>query len=403
MKRRFVAVLLSLCLILAFIPVSAMAVEFDDAQGHWAEAAIDRWSDAGVVSGVGNNDFDPEGEMNRAQAASVFSELLQLTDEADISNFIDIPDNAWYAGHIAKCVDAGIMAGMSDTTMEPETTLSREMFFTMFAQAMGIEREETSDVKFNDSAEASSWAVGYINALANRGFISGMGDGSVEPLSDINRASVMALLNQAIVTYAVEEGAQNVDGTGIVLVLADNVSITADEPITVVVANEGATVSLAGATGGAEVIALENNVAVTDAPVGTTIAAKEGVTGTTANGQTVAPDSEITITAPSTGGGGGTIAPEKPDPEIVIGNNKYYWDDDKEEYYILVDGDEKEYVSNDVVQGDIDEAEKITIGDKVYVKGDDGEWYDIEDDPEEENPLQPDVTGDGTNIFEPVG
>ena len=61
MKRRFVAVLLSLCLILAFIPVSAMAVEFDDAQGHWAEAAIDRWSDAGVVSGVGNNDFDPEG------------------------------------------------------------------------------------------------------------------------------------------------------------------------------------------------------------------------------------------------------------------------------------------------------------------------------------------------------
>lgn len=324
MKRRFVAVLLSLCLILAFIPVSAMAVEFDDAQGHWAEAAIDRWSDAGVVSGVGNNDFDPEGEMNRAQAASVFSELLQLTDEADISNFTDIPDNAWYAGHIAKCVAAGIMAGTGNNQMEPEATLSREMFFTMFAQAMGIEREETSDVKFNDSAEASSWAVGYINALANRGFISGMGDGSVEPLSDINRASVMALLNKAIVTYAVEEGAQNVDGTGIVLVLADNVSITADEPITVVVAKEGATVSLAGATGGAEVIALENNVAVTDAPVGTTIAAKEGVTGTTANGQTVAPDSEITITAPSTGGGDnpsiidpddpGTDDPEESDP-----------------------------------------------------------------------------------------
>ena len=324
MKRRFVAVLLSLCLILAFIPVSAMAVEFDDAQGHWAEAAIDRWSDAGVVSGVGNNDFDPEGEMNRAQAASVFSELLQLTDEADISNFTDIPDNAWYAGHIAKCVAAGIMTGMGNNQMEPEATLSREMFFTMFAQAMGIEREETSDVQFSDAGETSSWAVGYINALANRGFISGMGDGSVEPLSDINRASVMALLNQAIVSYAVEEGAQNVDGTGIVLVLADNVSITADEPITVVVANEGATVSLAGATGGAEVIALENNVAVTDAPVGTTIAAKEGVTGTTANGQTVAPDSEITITAPSTGGGDnpsiidpddpGTDDPEESDP-----------------------------------------------------------------------------------------
>ena len=383
MKRRFVAVLLSLCLILVFIPVSAMAVEFDDAQGHWAEAAIDRWSDAGVVSGVGNNDFDPEGEMNRAQAASVFSELLQLTDEADISNFTDIPDNAWYAGHIAKCVGAGIMAGMSDTIMEPETTLSREMFFTMFAQAMGIEREETSDVKFNDSAEASSWAVGYINALANRGFISGMGDGSVEPLSDINRASVMALLNQAIVTYAVEEGAQNVDGTGIVLVLADNVSITADEPITVVVANEGATVSLAGATGGAEVIALENNVAVTDAPVGTTIAAKEGVTGTTANGQTVAPDSEITITAPSTGGGSGT---SDPDPEIVrpnitVNGTEYKWDDEKEEYVSVTDSDE--YLTLD----ELEEQEYITIDDKEYVyDADSDEWYSVEDT-EEQNPV----------------
>lgn len=412
MKRRFVAVLLSLCLILAFIPVSAMAVEFDDAQGHWAEAAIDRWSDAGVVSGVGNNDFDPEGEMNRAQAASVFSELLQLTDEADISNFIDIPDNAWYAGHIAKCVAAGIMAGMSDTTMEPETTLSREMFFTMFAQAMGIEREETSDVKFNDSAEASSWAVGYINALANRGFISGMGDGSVEPLSDINRASVMALLNQAIVTYAVEEGAQNVDGTGIVLVLADNVSITADEPITVVVANEGATVSLAGATGGAEVIALENNVAVTDAPVGTTIAAKEGVTGTTANGQTVAPDSEITITAPSTGGGSGTGTPdptpepgpggsdndedeEQPTdkPEVVLpgGGGTIEWDDEEEEWVITGDDDEKEYVNWD----DLKES-TIVVDDKEYTfDEDEQEWVsgdNVLTDDEMQGMLKP---GDG--------
>lgn len=414
MKRRFVAVLLSLCLILAFIPVSAMAVEFDDAQGHWAEAAIDRWSDAGVVSGVGNNDFDPEGEMDRAQAASVFSELLQLTDEADISNFTDIPDNAWYAGHIAKCVDAGIMAGMSDTTMEPETTLSREMFFTMFAQAMGIEREETSDVKFNDSAEASSWAVGYINALANRGFISGMGDGSVEPLSDINRASVMALLNQAIVTYAVEEGAQNVDGTGIVLVLADNVSITADEPITVVVANEGATVSLAGATGGAEVIALENNVAVTDAPVGTTIAAKEGVTGTTANGQAVAPDSEITITAPSTGGG--STGGEEEDegkverPDIISGNVNYTWDYDEQEYVYTNDAGEQVTISSDALLESFENGTIITTTDGDEYEKVDGDWFEItfvpgepgEDDEEELVPTTPDDIIGGSNGSETV-
>lgn len=327
MKRRFVAVLLSLCLIMAFIPVSAMAVEFDDTQDHWAEAAIDRWSDAGVVTGVGNNEFDPEGDLSRAQAASVFSKLLNLTDEADLSSFTDIPANAWYAGHIAKCVEAGIMAGVGNNQMDPEGTVTREMFFTMFAQAMGIEREDTMEKDFADEGQISDWAEGYINALVNRGFISGITDTTLVPGDDINRASVMALLNKAIVAYVVEEGNQTVDGTGIVLVLADNVSITADEPITVVVANEGATVSLANATGDTEVVALENNVQVTDAPVGTTIAAREGVTGTTANGQTVAPDSEITITAPSTGGGGGGVTPPVEDTNKAEEAVKAAWEE----------------------------------------------------------------------------
>ena len=327
MKRRFVAVLLSLCLILAFIPVSAMAVEFDDTQDHWAEEAIDRWSDVGVVTGVGNNEFDPEGDLSRAQAASVFSKLLNLTDEADLSSFTDIPADAWYAGHIAKCVEAGIMAGVGNNQMDPEGTVTREMFFTMFAQAMGIEREDTMEKDFADEGQISDWAEGYINALVNRGFISGITDTTLVPDDDINRASVMALLNKAIVAYVVEEGNQTVDGTGIVLVLADNVSITADEPITVVVANEGATVSLANATGDTEVVALENNVQVTDAPVGTTIAAREGVTGTTANGQTVAPDSEITITAPSTGGGGGGVTPPVEDTNKAEEAVKAAWEE----------------------------------------------------------------------------
>ena len=195
------------------------------------------------------------------------------------------------------------------------------------------------------------------------------------------------------------------DGTGIVLVLADNVSITADEPITVVVANEGATVSLAGATGGAEVIALENNVAVTDAPVGTTIAAKEGVTGTTANGQTVAPDSEITITAPSTGGG--SVLPVILSLRRLIVLTKLLLvtrnilDEDEQEY-VTGDGDEKEYVNADDLQDLIDNADVIVVDDKEYVKGDDGEWYDIKEDPGENNPVTSDEIIGGSNEQEGV-
>ena len=123
MKQRFVAVLLSLCLILAFIPVSAMAVEFDDAQGHWAEAAIDRWSDAGVVTGVEQQRFRPRGgDSSRAQAASVFSELLQLTDEADHQQLYRHPCGR-LPGTPATSPSAWTPASWpvwATTTMEPE-------------------------------------------------------------------------------------------------------------------------------------------------------------------------------------------------------------------------------------------------------------------------------------------
>lgn len=403
------AVLLSLCMVMALIPVSAMAKEFDDTQGHWAEEAIDRWSDANVVVGVGDNQFDPDGDMNRAQGAQVFANLLKLTEKADISNFTDIPANAWYTDALAKCVESGIMAGVGNNQMDPEGTITREMFFTMFAQAMGIEREDTMDGTYSDANQISDWAEGYINALVNRGYVSGTSSTTLDPVDYIDRASVMALMNKSIVTYAVTDGQATADGQGIVLVLADNVSVTGSDPITVVVANEGATVSLAGVTGDVEVVARENNVTITDAPVGTTIKALEGVTGTTANGQAVPADGQITITDTTSGGGSTVIVPpdedededkdeeEKPSIEIP-GGGSVQWDDEEEEWVIVGDNDEKEQVSWD----DVKENVTIVVDEKEFsFDADEQEWVTDDGTIMTDEEMQNHVMA-GTNDSDPV-
>ena len=247
MSKKFLAVLLVVCMVVSAAPM-AFAVEFTDTDDHWAESSIARWAEYKIVEGY-DGAFDPEGNMTRGQAAAVFARLLKLETKADISKYTDVDPNEWYAEYIALCVAAGIMNGVGDDAMDPNGTLSREQMMTMLCRALGIEPEETCEKEFTDSAEISDWAEGYMNALVNAGIVNGISEDSLAPTLDINRASVMALLDKGIAAYADEEGETvSVDegATGVVLIVANDVTVE-DAPVgTIVVTGadaSGATVN----------------------------------------------------------------------------------------------------------------------------------------------------------------
>ncbi|MBQ4340045.1 MAG: S-layer homology domain-containing protein, partial [Firmicutes bacterium] len=223
--KKVLALLLSLCLVVS-APVAVFAADFSDTEDHWAESSIDRWSSYGILNGKGGDIFDPNAPMKRGEAATIFANLLGLTETADISQFGDVSADDWYAEALAKCVAAGIMNGVGDDMMDPEGTITREMFFTMFARALGIRPQASTDENFDDADEVSDWAEGYINALINEGYVDGLTDTEIAPDVNINRASVAALLDKTVKQYVTEEGAV-VDASegGLILVAADNVKI----------------------------------------------------------------------------------------------------------------------------------------------------------------------------------
>jgi hypothetical protein len=144
MKKKVLAILLACCLV-ASMMTTAFAASYTDTAGTGAESAIERWTAAGVVDGNGDGSFNPKGSMTRAQAAAVFTRLLKLTDEGDISAFTDIKSDAWYAPYVAKCVAAGILNGTGKDTMSPSDTLSREQMFVMTCRALGIAPQATTE------------------------------------------------------------------------------------------------------------------------------------------------------------------------------------------------------------------------------------------------------------------
>lgn len=308
MKRSIPTALLALALaVLLLAPMRALAADFTDTQDHWAESSINRWSEAGVVNGVGDGLFDPDGNMSRAAVAQVLHNLLRLEEAADISGFSDVDADAWYADAVAMCVAAGILKGTGADTMEPMRPINRQEFYVMTARAFGIGEQSAAGRNFPDSEDVSAWAGGYINALDNLGIFIGDGD-RMAPQDNVTRADIMAALDCMVAEYITEDGGADAALNGITVIAAKNVALTGgggDFPI--VVAADGAYIDLAGAGTGVEITVLGTDVELINVPDGTTVTAQGCASGLTVNGEALAAGETLALKLTSISYGGEEI------------------------------------------------------------------------------------------------
>lgn len=272
MRRIYAAVMaLAITISLVTVPVQAAeAPQFSDVDGHWGEEAIVRWADYGVIEGS-NGQFNPDAPITRAEMAAAIARLLGLTETAE-NTFTDVEAGAWYAQAILQCAAAGIIQG-SNGMANPNGTLTRQEAAVMLGRALGIQPDE-GDVAFLDGEQVADWAAGYVSAMSDRGILSGVGGNQFAPLEDINRASVVTVLNNAITAYANEPGATVQASGGIALVVAEDVTVTGTAEDVLIVAGGDVTVaadvsgSVTVSAEGADVTVAENAVVGTVAVSG---------------------------------------------------------------------------------------------------------------------------------------
>lgn len=228
MKRKILSLILVFAMTVSLLTVGTGAVEptYGDTAGHWAESSIERWSGHGIIQGS-NGLFDPNGQLTCAQLATILAKLLKLPAAKD-AGFTDNTANAWYYDAINRCAAAGILNGNGDGTVTPEAPITRERAMVMLARALGIEPVRKPDLtKYTDAARVSAYAQGYVAALIEAGIVGGVTADQLAPQDSINRASTVTILDRAISTYADKAGATvKADGKGIVLVVADDVTVT---------------------------------------------------------------------------------------------------------------------------------------------------------------------------------
>ncbi|MEN6461419.1 MAG: S-layer homology domain-containing protein [Syntrophomonas sp.] len=124
---------------LAGQPAYQMTAAFQDVnQKHPQKQAISWASANGIMQGIGDGKFDPDGLVDREQFATLLARYVKFTGKSIANNtslaaFSDINSiSLWAKEGIGYCVEAGIIIGNPDGTFAPQEKITRAELSAMF-------------------------------------------------------------------------------------------------------------------------------------------------------------------------------------------------------------------------------------------------------------------------------
>ena len=150
------------------------------------------------IVGYPDGNVKPEGNITRAEVATIFFRLLTDESRNEFwsqtNDYTDVPADAWYNNAVSTLSNAGIIDGYEDGTFKPDGNITRAEFATIAVRFF----EATYDGEDLFSDIAGHWAQDYINEAANAGIVDGYPDGTFGPQKLITRAEAMTMVNRTI-------------------------------------------------------------------------------------------------------------------------------------------------------------------------------------------------------------
>lgn len=150
------------------------------------------------VIGYPDGKVHPEGNISRAETATIFFRLLK----ADIrdgnltadNGFSDVSDGQWHNKAVSTMAKLGIVKGRRADRFDPNASITRAEFAAICARFSTRTVENSGS--FSDIS--GHWAENEIERAAAFGWISGYPDGTFRPDARITRAEAMTMINRVL-------------------------------------------------------------------------------------------------------------------------------------------------------------------------------------------------------------
>lgn len=161
---------------------------------HWASSTIEYLNTNELVKGYPNGTFKPESTITRAEAATIITRAMKLSSNAKLS-FTDVKSNHFAYGSIAAVAEAGIITGREASKFSPDGQLTRAEMATILKRAYNL--TGTSALPFKD-VKSSHWAFEAIQTVYQNQLTGGYPDNTFRPNSSITRAEFATFLTKIL-------------------------------------------------------------------------------------------------------------------------------------------------------------------------------------------------------------
>ena len=175
---------------------SARFTDVDPAK--WYHEAVDYAVRKGLMNGVADDKFDPDGSTTRAMLVTILWRLEGESADRTDNPFRDVKPNQWYTDAVLWASENGIVNGYGDGTFGPMDTLTREQFAVIlqrYAKYKGLDLSKTADLSaYADAGCISAWAKDAMQWANAEGLITGRTATTLAPKGSATRAEAAAIL-----------------------------------------------------------------------------------------------------------------------------------------------------------------------------------------------------------------
>ena len=179
-------------------PTVSYTIKKHDGGGDVEPPVLDTENHYGYIVGYDDGTVRPNGKITRAEVATIFFRLLTDESRdaywCQTNDFSDVSASDWYNNAISTLTNAGILDGYEDGTFRPNGNITRAEFATIAVRFFDLTYE--GEDLFPDISD--HWARDYINQAAAAGFVNGYEDGTFRPNNAITRAEAVTLVNRTL-------------------------------------------------------------------------------------------------------------------------------------------------------------------------------------------------------------
>jgi hypothetical protein len=181
---------------------------YSDIANHWAKADIEQLAKLGIVKGMSDGKFAPDATITRAQFAAFLIRALGLSEsKSSKATYTDVATTAWYFGVVEAANANGLVKGLPNGKFNPNGNISRQEMAVMVSRALKVAGKTTTLTtkeieeqlaKFNDKGQIANWASESVALAADQEIVNGRTSTTFVPTSNATRAEGVVMIKRVM-------------------------------------------------------------------------------------------------------------------------------------------------------------------------------------------------------------